>query len=163
MKKWFSLSLLFLLTFLSASIALGSDGESNKTLSWGLGIPYGVIGCNLEIKPCEYVGLTGGIGISPDGLGWSLGSRVYLMSKEARVRPRLGIYYGTNTYIEYFNGTYEAKKGTSAGFGMDIKINDRCAIDTEIINILSYEDEDDPRIISDDSHIKISVGFRKAF
>ena len=55
--------------------------ESIISAGIGYGIPYGVLGCGVEVTPVEYLGLTGGIGYALEGVGYSFGMRVYPMGK----------------------------------------------------------------------------------
>lgn len=144
---------LFLLIFFSVSTT--TLGASTVSFGPGVGIPYGVIGCNLEVDFFEYFGICAGVGISPEGIGSAIGGRIYLAGADSRVRPRLGYYRGTVGAVEYAWDEYEDVRGNAIGVGLLIKINDRISMDGEIIYIESWEYAEEP-----DSRYKISVGVR---
>ncbi len=149
--------LLLLIIFGFATIALGAESD-NVTGGPGLGIPYGIIGGNLEVGFLDYFAVCAGLGLSPEGLGWCIGGRIYLAGSDSRVRPRLGYYRGIVGAVEYAWNEYEDVKGNAAGLGMLIRINDRISIDGELIYIASWDYPDE----EPDSRYKISVGARFA-
>lgn len=145
---------LFLLIFFCVSTT--TLGASTVSFGPGLGIPYGIIGGNLEVGFFEYFGICAGVGISPEGIGSAIGGRIYLAGADTRVRPRLGYYRGTVGAIEYAWDEYEDVRGNALGLGLLIKINDKISMDGEIIYIESWEyTKEEP-----DSRYKIFVGVR---
>ena len=154
MKKILISGSLILLTFFGVSTT--TLGAPSVSFGPGLGIPYGIIGGNLEVDFFDYFGICAGVGLSPEGLGSAIGGRIYLAGPDSRVRPRLGYYRGTVGAVEYAWDEYEDVKGNAAGLGLLIRINDKIGIDGEIIYIESWEyTKEDP-----DSRYKISVGVR---
>ncbi|NTW89102.1 MAG: hypothetical protein HGB26_08345, partial [Desulfobulbaceae bacterium] len=67
---------------------------------FGVGIPYGVGGANLELVTGNYLAFDAGLGSSAmvtgkTDLGWSVGVRTYLLSPRSPFRFRIGTGYGT--------------------------------------------------------------------
>ncbi len=80
--------------------------ESIFSAGIGYGIPYGVLGCGVEITPVEYLGFTAGIGYAIEGVGYSFGMRIYPLGKSPWT-PIISAYYGVVGVIlngDTFNG-----------------------------------------------------------
>lgn len=149
--------LLTLIVFGFSTITLGATSESNIAFGPGLGIPYGGIGCNLEISILDYFAVCGAFGFSPGGADVAFGTRIYLAGKDSKVRPRLGYYRGVVGYYDDWLD-YENIKGSAAGCGLQFKITERFGLDGELIYILDWDCDEDL-----DSRYKISFGARFAF
>lgn len=157
MKKLLISGLLVLLFALGFStITLGATSESNIFIGPGFGIPYGGIGCNLELRIMDYFALCGALGLSPGGIDETVGIRIYLAGKDSKVRPRLGYYRGVVGYYDDFVD-YENIDGTAAGLGLQFKITRKFSLDGELIYIVDWDYDGEP-----DSRYKISFGARFA-
>lgn len=144
MKKLVTIGLIFLMIAITSTITLGADSESKIRVGLGSGDPYGNFGGNLEFFLGDYFAFSTGAGITPDGLGWSAGGRIYLTRKNCRVRPRLGYYLGSvykkiNYYINdtYIDTTYQTATANMAGIALDIKISDKVSLDPELLYVIS--------------------------
>ncbi len=71
----------------------------------GFGIPYGLLGFNLELNPLPYLGVTGGFGTTIfSGIGYNVGVKTYFRKPGPVWRPRVSVYYGINAiYADDFN------------------------------------------------------------
>lgn len=156
MKNLLIAGLILLFVFGFSTITLGATSESNILFGPGLGIPYGGIGCNLEISFLDFFAVCGGLGINPGGLDGTVGTRIYLAGIDSKVRPRLGYYRGVVGYYDDWLD-YENIDGSAAGLGLLFKITERFSIDGEVIYILDWDYDGEP-----DSRYKISVGARFA-
>lgn len=144
MKKAFVLLITTLLLFTAPNIVLGTD----NSFRIGMGIPYGVIGVNLQQNISEHFAFTEGLGLAPGGLGYQVGGRFIF-----RNGSYVGIYYGVVGYIDYFF-EYENFEGLALGIGKDFgKFNG------EIIYIASKNLPSDA-VEEDASDVKISLGYK---
>lgn len=100
--------------------ASSARAEGPVRLGVGLGIPYGVIGLNVEVGAGDHVGLTAGVGHTVfAGVGWCVGGRGYLFSADRKLRPRLGAYFGT----AFVQADLEKKKaGLAVGPGAHLRL-----------------------------------------
>jgi hypothetical protein len=122
------------------------EKESHISAGVGLGIPYGVLGVNVEFSPLlpgmaesaihDYFSLSAGVGYSPAGLAYAFGCRIYPMGKEDRIRPRISGYYGVVAMIEYYYDDYDRLEGFAFGGGALYKINRKFSADLEVLYIL---------------------------
>ncbi len=158
MKKLLVAVMLVLLLGLFGQNALAADASGG----FGLGIPYGVVGGNMQVNLNDNFALSFGLGFTPADVAYAVGARVYLNDSSHPVRPRLGFYYGTVAYedIVYYNGWYfyEEEKnldGTALGFGLEFGRVGGVRFDGELIYILSCQDYEVDDL---DSQVKISFG-----
>lgn len=70
--------------------------RQNSMFSAGLGygIPYGVLGVIAEIAPVQYLGICAGLGFAIEGVGYSLGVRIYPTGSKGQWAPMISGYYG---------------------------------------------------------------------
>jgi len=155
----------------------------------GLGIPYGILGLNLDLNLIEYLTLSAGIGTTlfSDKPGYSIGGRLYLASAEKTWRPRISAFYGTIggiqiTYyydeyyepsIEPFSSDAEVFYGPIVGIGISSYWGQRknYGIDIDLIYILDNkvakraEEMESEGYIMEGSYgsVKFSFGVRYAF
>lgn len=122
MKEFLVLGLVLVMLVLIASPVLAEGG------SWGVGfgIPYGVMGVNLDYNIISNFDLSLGLGISPlSGFAYNIGGKLYLASEEKSFRPRVSYYYGTNTTVDEtgyydFVDKYTNYNGVTAGIGATV-------------------------------------------
>ncbi len=156
MKKWLSIVVLLAIV-LSAGFASadGSTEPKHIRAGFGLGIPYGVIGGNLEVSPIDHLALTAGLGITPGGPGWSIGGRAYLFGKDKTFRPRLSLLHGVVAVLETRgrgSSTYETITGNAFGIGFEAG-----GFDFDLIFPSGY---DMPAgAVEEGSDVKISFGY----
>ena len=91
----------------------------------GIGIPYGILGINLNHKATDNIDLSLGLGTTIlDGSAYSVGAKYYFEKEESGVR--LSAYYGTNAVIEanadctglcFGFADYEKFEGLTVGIG----------------------------------------------
>lgn len=145
---------------------LPAEKESHISAGVGLGIPYGVLGVNVEFNPLlpgiadatiqDYFSLSAGVGFSPAGLAYAFGLRIYPMGKEKRIRPRISGYYGIVAMIEYYYGDYDRLEGFAFGGGALYKINRKISVDLEVLYIMPNDYSD----YIEGGRFKLSVGSR---
>lgn len=90
---------------------------AEKGTNWGLGIgiPYGIIGVNLESG--AQTRLTAGVGVVPGNLGWNVGLKHYFTaSAEGEGRMSASVYWGVNTLIDT-GSDWDTEEGLSVGLG----------------------------------------------
>ncbi len=123
-----------LITFIALSfcIAMSSHAAQEPELSGGvgLGIPYGLLGVNGEIKLHEYAAVSAGIGIGLEEPAFAFGGHL-LIPTEISLKPRLSAYYSTAvaaievcefSFFGEDNGCeYEQFAGTALGLGFVVK------------------------------------------
>lgn len=93
-------------------------------LGAGLGIPYGILGANIEYYPIDNVSVSLGLGTTVvAGAAHDIGLQYYFGTKGSW-SPRISVHSGTNGAIKlttcYFGCTDEGHSytGTSLGFGV---------------------------------------------
>jgi len=146
----------------------------------GFGIPYGMIGANLELSASDLVSFTAGAGPTIHcGLAYNAGCFVYLRNNTYAWRPRLSVLYGINCMI-YETGNVnseinESYTGFSFGIGSKFILNYAKTLGLNIdIMYLSYPEEFKKRIrelefwgwsFTDDGrgNLKLAVGFAYIF
>jgi len=96
----------------------------------GYGINYGFFGLCVEYYlPIGYSSVFAGVGFSPyEGMGWSIGGRLYLRDFYSSFQPRISLLYGTNSTLMIekttnynLNPETEYEIGTGINFGGGFK------------------------------------------
>ncbi|HLA77162.1 MAG TPA: hypothetical protein VJU18_06245 [Vicinamibacteria bacterium] len=140
--------------------------EGQVRLGAGLGIPYGVIGLNVEARAGDHVGVTAGIGHTVfAGVGWCVGGRGYLFSADRKLRPRLGAYFGT----AFVQADLEKKKaGLALGPGAHLRLgkSGKHGLEADLLVIVtpstsSVEDEWGGESVG--VPVKLSLGYTFSF
>lgn len=144
-----------------------ANNPSFMQVGFGLGIPYGGVGINLEFSPLlpgqagravnQYSSVCLGNGITTAGSAYSLGLRVYPAGKEKVYRPRIGIHAGTVAMIEWYGGDSTNLEGLAVSGGLLYKIGDHWAIDGDLVYIATVFGWDLDDL---DSAFKVSFGLR---
>lgn len=136
--------------------------ELENVIGIGLGLPYGGIGVNYELGLTDYFAPTFGFGYVPDNVGWNVGARLYYPDRNAKIRGRATILYGTNVLLEkrsWFGGEeeYETDEGISAGLGFNWRYSQGWAFDADVF----YTDYEIPQGYEEKvgSEVKLSLGF----
>ncbi len=98
MKKIFLVLLIVLVCsglVFSQTVKNDKAEKQNALVSFGLGlgVPYGVLGGIVEFSPIKYVGITGGFGYAVEGIGYSVGLRIYPLGNR-KWAPMISAYYG---------------------------------------------------------------------
>ncbi|VAW87952.1 hypothetical protein MNBD_GAMMA18-1374 [hydrothermal vent metagenome] len=138
-----------------------AQGELRAGL--GIGIPYGILGGNLEYRANEVIALTGGVGINPAGLGWSVGARIY-MPGMGNFKPRLTALHGVVAILEtrYWGGDsdYESLTGEAFGIGFGWTMSSGYTLE---FDLLSVNADTPPGTIEKGGSVKISIGVSTSF
>lgn len=155
--------------------------NSPGSVGIGFGLPYGVIGANLDIKLVSVLNLTAGIGtgifVTPM---YNVGMKCFLRSGNYKFRPRIMANYGTTSllYIEDYNGDVveqESYNGLSlaAGFQWALNITNSVGIDFDIIYIVDDSEIEAKKVeyinegydlnLNATNNIKFSLGLRYIF
>lgn len=173
-KSILVIGLVSLMLVLFSSISMAEDGKS----SWGVGagIPYGIMGVNVDYNIISNLDFSFGFGINPlSGSCYSVGAKLHFASEERKFRPRISCYYGTNTMVEEpgyygFSDDYTNYDGVTAGLGARIAFgaSQEHGLDFDLMYIVSTEvDLDDLEAkgydISGADDVKISIGYRRVF
>jgi hypothetical protein len=175
MKKVLVFALFLTMLVLGSSVVVAEEVEQN---SWGvgLGIPYGIMGVNLDYNVLPYVDLSLGLGTNLiDDMAYNVGVKIYLAPPETCFRPRLSCYYGVNTIVtreNYWGDITDSTNynGISLGIGANVSwgTSRRHGLDFDLIYLASTEaDIDQLKVDGYDTSgwddIKISVGYRRWF
>jgi len=169
--------ILVLLLFVSKSLAQDETSATSKIdkNSWGLGfgIPYGVLGANVDVNIVDNLNLSFGLGTTViAGVGYNFGFKYFFTSVENSIRPRILAFYGVNAASEIGDDT-ATYTGLSLGGGIqwmwgETKSN---GLDIDIIYVATtgYDiDELEEKYgsmyqIEDFGKVKISIGYRHSF
>ena len=104
MKKSVVILAALLSLILAAQVSAGSfaSAEIKKvSMGVGFGIPYGVLGTNMDIHLVDKLDLSFGFGSTLlAGMGYNFGFKYHLSSANSGFRPRISAYYGTNSVME---------------------------------------------------------------
>jgi len=172
MKRFlFCIILLLLLSFsIQAQEAVPTSSSfTENTIGIGLGIPYGVLGVNIDINIVPNLNFTGGIGTAIVGLGYNFGAKYFFFGVSNSFRPRVLAVYGTNTVLQVVGASSldKAYTGLSLGIGGqwmwgESKTN---GLDFDIIFIattgLDVNDlKNQGTIVEEYGKVKISIGYR---
>ncbi len=114
MKK--EIIVLMFLSFISM------QSKAEFSIGLGLGVPYGVLGTNLNYSINEKIDVSVGIGSTiVAGMGTSIGARFYPMGSESGLR--FSLFHGTNAILEEPScavcDDFESYKGWNVGVGWD--------------------------------------------
>jgi len=157
--------------------------SSKKTYGIGFGIPYGVLGSNVDFNIAPNFNLTMGFGTTIlAGMGYSFGAKYFLVGESGSFRPKISAFYGTNAIVtddSPYGITTEGEQysGLTFGFGAQWMWgkSKKNGIDFDIMYIassgaFSKDDVDwngygsyDSAGDSDPGRIKISIGYRRGF
>lgn len=95
------------------------------SLGFGFGVDYGGTGGSILFYPLRNLGLFGGVGYTPAGIGYNGGIKFRIATKKhsSRLVPFLTAMYGTNAAVVIENGEKYNKlfNGPTFGFGTDLK------------------------------------------
>lgn len=172
--------IILVLTFLLfASVSLAQD-ETSETPefdknSWGLGfgIPYGVLGANIDVNVVDNLNLSFGLGTTViAGVGYNFGFKYFFTSVENTMRPRILAFYGVNAVSSIGDDT-ETYTGLSIGAGLQWMWGESksSGMDVDIIYVATtgYDvDELEDRYggmyeIEEIGKVKLSIGYRHSF
>ncbi|MCJ7447865.1 MAG: hypothetical protein MUO72_09240 [Bacteroidales bacterium] len=154
---------------------------SSGSLGVGFGIPYGVLGANLDIKLAGVLNVTAGLGsgiwVNPM---YSAGLKCFLRSGNYKFRPRIEALYGTASMINVQDSNGETvEKGSfnsfvlGAGFQWALDISRTWGFDFDIIYIVD-DSELESRLdylinqgynldVVATGNVKVSLGLRYIF
>lgn len=157
-----------LLVILILSSTLVASDTKEHSFGLGLGIPYGVIGINLDQKLFYNLYASVGTGRALSiGPSYSLGMKCFFNSVEYSFRPRFSAYFGTNGYDEDKDESYTGfslglgfqymyGKSKSNGFDIDIIYIAKSGLDFNFLRgeVFGVEHKD--------GNLSISIGYRHA-
>lgn len=129
----------------------------------GLGIPYGVLGLNLELNALPVLSVSAGLGTTIfAGVGWNVGARAYFRKPGPVWRPRLSAFYGTNTAyaVELGDPSNKSYLGLTVGAGQ-IFLWQNHGFDFDLMYIVNSQYDNEHS--ADYVRIKINIGYRFAF
>jgi len=163
--KWIFLLLIFL-----SPIVHSQDNvlPSTKISSIGIGIgnPYGWLGANLDLHIFRFLDFSAGLGVydlDPLTIGaYNLGVKLYFLSIEYPIRPRISAYYGINHIVRHFGSSsshYDLNRGFTIGAGFQAMFNRKKSIGFDfdfVYPIYNYAISS----FKFTSQLKISLGLR---
>ncbi len=136
MKKLFTITAAVLTAAIIAtgsvqSGELGNFARGRTTMGVGFGIPYGVVGTNMDIQLVDNLKLSFGLGSTVlAGAGYNFGLKYFLGEPGKSFRPRFSVFYGTNAVLQtvgggdpydydeyYYDEYYYYKAGKVSGWG----------------------------------------------
>ena len=142
---------------------------TENSIGVGLGIPYGVLGVNVDINVVPNLNLTAGIGTAIVGLGYNVGAKYFFSGVRESFRPRILAVYGTNSVLQVINASSFDKGYTGLSLGVGGQWmwgeNRTSGMDFDIIFIattgLNVSDlKKQGIIVEEPGKIKISIGYR---
>jgi hypothetical protein len=155
--------------------------NSYGSVGVGFGIPYGMLGANLDLKLVSVLYATGGIGtgiyVTPM---YNIGLKCFLRSGNYKFRPRVMAGYGTTSMLNIEdNSGNTVEKGSlkgmtvAAGFQWALNITKTVAFDCDVVYILDdsefegrlayYKSQGYNFDIESSGNFKVSVGLRYIF
>jgi hypothetical protein len=151
--------------------------RKSVSIGIGYGIPYGILGINTEIEPVKYLNFTSGIGTTIfAGLAWNVGAVGYFLDQDSYIRPRISLFYGTNSMLGYdswnsSNDIYESFPGLSLGAGLKIMLGESSATTLDLIYLLTNGASDRQKELEKVGYrfeevgipIKLSAGYQFSF
>lgn len=140
-------------------------------VGFGLGIPYGVLGVNMEYNINNYLYLSGGAGMAFDyGLAYNGGLVAYFSHPDKKWRPRISAFYGINSAGSYFSS--ETYPGITLGAGTIVFFGKRrknglhfethYIASSKFFEVENFEDYEVYKILGL-SRLKFSLAFRYKF
>lgn len=134
----------------------------------GYGIGYGILGVNLEINTFPGLALTAGLGTALFfDYAYAVGAKWYFLPSAKNWRPRISVYYGTNTLVivdDLESGTEYAYTavGVTTGIGIQRMWGDakRNGIDFDLLFVVSTTATEK---VETWNRFKLQTGYRFAF
>ena len=175
--------ILVMIIFLLSSVSWAQESATNSGMlkrnsyGFGFGIPYGVLGANLDLNASPNLNLSAGLGTTIlAGIGYNVGVKYFFTPIEKTFRPRISAYYGVNAAVEktYIGISKEDEQETYAGLSIGIGAQwifgktKMSGFDFDIIFIATTGlDIDELRAegfnVSEPGKVKISIGYRRMF
>jgi len=126
-----------------------------KEGSYGLciGIPFGVLGVNVEYMFAEYFAATIGMGFTLSSISMNGGARVYFAPRKSNLRPMFNIYLGNYTSFGFNIG---------AGFKAMFDKRKKRGLEIELIYLLTSSGLGSHQTNSN-SRVGLSIGYRRGF
>lgn len=135
---------------------------AQHSLGIGLGVPYGILGLNLDINLVPNLNASAGLGTTlRAGVGYSAGFKLFLTPIDNIFRPRLSAFYGINTIVVYEGNENlnQAYRGFSLGLGAQLLWQKtKNGFDFDVYYIATSEAD-----INNLRRAAICLGFRRAF
>jgi hypothetical protein len=155
--------------------------NSYGSIGLGFGLPYGLLGANLDLKLFNVLYATAGIGtgiyVTPM---YTVGLKCFLRSGNYKFRPRVMAGYGTTSMINMQDSYgYTVEKGTfngvtlAAGFQWALNITKTVGFDLDIVYILDdsefedridyYKNQGYDLDFESSGNVKVALGLRYIF
>lgn len=148
------------------------------SLGLGVGIPYGIIGINLEFAISKHLVLSPGIGTaSAYGIAYNLGLKYYLRAiGNSSWRSRISMYYGkivpvASYEVRKYEWQHKLHNGLTFGIGQQLMWGDkkRHGLDLDTLFIAASSAFADINVIENVLYIpavkrlQLSIGYRYGF
>ena len=155
-----------------------ANSQYKASIGIGLGVSYGIFGMNGEFFVHPNISLNAGIGtaifITPI---FDAGGKIYFNSATNKWRPRLSVYYGTNSIIVHDGTGYLPKisnKYNNFSFGLGqawVFSSGKQGLDLDIIYLIHNMEEELEKYenmgydfdFKSPGHFKINIGYRFYF
>ncbi len=129
-------------------------------LGLGIGIPYGGIGANAEMRLGRRFAATAGFGSMEGEPAAAGGVRFYPLGHDRQVNPRVSAYYGSVAIIDW--GTFSSRgsnsdEGMAYGAGIEWQSSPNNSLDFELLYV-DYVVRDG-FTKTDESNIKLVLGY----
>lgn len=172
MKKQMIIAVAILMAVAGTTADAQTSEQSHSRINSGVGfgIPYGVLGANLDLD--LGAGFKGSFGLGSTivaGPGFSAGVKYFLGGPDRGFRPRCGVFYGTNAIIQRSAGivdAYESYNGLNLVFGSEVMFGSsrKHGLDFDLVYIATngYDDDDLGGVESEPGRVKFSLGYRRA-
>lgn len=180
-----------LLMLAAVASAQETAQKERSSIAIGLGVPYGVLGVNVDIGVAPRLALSGGVGTTVlAGMGYNFGAKYFLASQESSFRPLVGAYYGTNALAEvqstsqyddpYYKGASGAKSAAwssntpddfTSFSGLSLMLGAQwmwgasrtSGLDLGVVLIASTGLDAEQLGVEEPGRVKIALGYRRAF
>ena len=152
--------IVMVILFMTSLIYAQASFPANS-MGFGLGIPYGILGANVDLNVIPNLNITAG-----GGIGYSVGFKYFFRSIDYTCRPRASIYYGTNAVkVTEYSGSdkeddIDLYDGLSLGIGTQWMwgLRKSNGLDLDMIFIVMTTLDE-----ADEFTAGISIGYRHAF
>jgi len=154
---------LFLFSISIYSQQISKEKEPlNNSFGIGIGVPYGIIGGNIDLNIISNINGSFGLGTTYfSGASYNVGLKLFFTNALQVFRPRAFIFYGINS-VDKYERTDDNNSYSGLSFGLGSQFlwhKTKWGFDFDVVYIAtSTKGKIDPK-----NSIKISVGFRRGF
>ncbi|MGD2034197.1 MAG: hypothetical protein PVF73_04015 [Bacteroidales bacterium] len=151
--------------------------KQRGSLGLGIGIPFGVLGANLDIRVIGYIHLSAGIGMAIEVFPvYNVGGKIYFRNEHFIWRPRFSVFYGINRIVHmqnFWGTTSKGLHGITLGLGQQLAFGTLRTIGIDLDIHYLVRDNDYSQFlkqlrssgytVKEKSDITLSLGIRYCF